>query len=259
MTAVSQEKLKPSGAWYIIGALLLVIGPIVGTVMVVLAFVNAYDELANLPSVPADRGGEVVLDAGDYTVYAQGRGVNAFTVFGSSDVEILAPDGDPVNLSFVSGDFTYSTGSTDAVAALTFTAPVDGTYQVNPTESNIRSSNVTDIAIGPGFGSVLGDQVPLIVLGSIIGAVGFIVGLVMLIVVGVKRGKAKRQRRLTAGGPGGPGFGAPPPGGAYGQPGYPPPPGAGPPPPGMGTPPPPGAGAPPGVQGWNPPGQSPIS
>jgi hypothetical protein len=253
MAAPLQEKIKPSGFWYVIGTVLLVVGPIVGTIMVVVAFVNTYDELSDFPSVPVDGGGEITLDAGDYTVYAEGPGVDSFTVFSSADVEIIDPNGEAVDLSFVSGEFTYSAGGDDGTAVLTFNAPVDGAYQVNPLESSVRSSNVTDIAIGPGFGDVLADQVPLIVLGSILGAVGFILGLVMLIVVAVKRGKRKRQRRLSAGGySGGQGFGAPPPGSPYGQPGYPPPPGAGPPPPGAGAP-------PPGVQGWSPPGQSPIS
>jgi hypothetical protein len=244
MAATVQEKIKPSGFWYVIALVLLVVGPIVGTVMVVLAFVNAYDELSDFPSVPIDGGGEINLDAGDYTVYAEGPGVDTFTVFSSSDVEILDPAGEPVGLSFVSGDFSYSAGGDDGIAALTFTAPTDGAYQVNPVESTSRSSNITDIAIGPGFGDVLGDQVGLIIVGSAIGTIGFILGLIMLIVVAVKRGKRKRERRLAVSASYGTGYGGPgsP---AYGQPGYPPPPGAGVPPP--------------GVTGWEPPGQSPIS
>jgi hypothetical protein len=242
MAAPTQEKIKPSGVWYVFAVGLLVLGPIVGSILVGLAFFNAFDELGDFDSVPVDGGGEITLDAGDYTVYAEGPGVDSFTTFSSSDVEILDPSGNPVDLSFTTSDTTYDINGREGVAVLTFDAPTDGAYQVNPQESVTLSSNVTDIAIGPGFGDIFADQVGLVVIGSIVGVLGFIVGLIWTILLAVKRGKRKRERRLGAGGPHG-GF-APPPG-PYGQPGYPPPPGTGAPPP--------------GVQGWSPPGQSPIS
>lgn len=250
MAATTQQKLKPSGFWYVIGVLLMVGGPILGGTLVGVGFYNAYQELEDFDSVPIDGGGEITLDAGDYTVYAEGPGVDTFTVFSSSDLEILDPSGEPVDLSFTTSETTYSVGSRDGTSVLTFTAPVDGTYEVNPLESVSRSSNVTDIAIGPGFGDIVGDQAGLFVIGGIVGTLGFIIGLILLIVVAVKRGKSKKQRRLAAGGYGGGyspgGYGAP-----TQQPGYPPPPGAGVPPPGAGVPPP--------GSGWQAPPQSPIS
>jgi len=254
MTATVPEKLKPSGFWYVIGVLLLVASFVVPIVFIVLGVQAFQDELEKFDSVPIDGGGEVQLEADDYTVYVEGRGVDSFTPFSSSDVEILDPGGNPVSLSFTTSDNTYSVGGQDGVGVLTFTAPETGTYQVNPLESSTRSSNITEIAIGPGFGDVIGAGIVFWVLAGISGLVLFILGLVMLIVVAVKRGKQKRQRRLAVNanafggaGYGQPGYGAPaqPGYGGPAQPGYPPPPGAGDPPP--------------GISGWSPPGQSPIS
>jgi hypothetical protein len=242
MAAPVQEKIKPSGVWYVLAVLLLVGGPIVGSILVGVAFFNAFDDLGDFPSVPIDGGGEVTLEAGDFTVYAEGNGVDSFTSFSSSDVEIVDPNGNPVDLSFTTSDTTYDINGREGVSVLTFDAPVDGTYQVNPsTDSVTADPQVTSLAIGPGFGDIFSEQVGLVVIGSIVGALGFLIGLILVILLAVKRGKAKRQRRLSAGGPPS-AWGAT---GPYGQPGMPPPPGAGAPPP--------------GVQGWSPPGSSPIS
>jgi hypothetical protein len=220
---VEQEKIKPSAFWYLIGSLLLAAGVVAPTILTVIGIVNAYDRLIDVDRVPIDTGGEITLEEGDYTVYVEGPGVNQFTAFSSGDVEIVGPSGEPEDLSFVSGEFTYNVNGRDGVAKLTFEAEEAGTYEINPIESASRSSNITSIVIGPGFGELLGKSLPYFLAAGLIGLVGVVLGLIILIVTGVKRGKQKRQRRLAAGGgyPPQQGFGPPP------QQGYAPPPPAG--------------------------------
>lgn len=216
---VEQEKIKPSAAWYVVGTLLLVVSVVVPIVLIVLGVQAFQDEIERFDSVPADTGGELTLEAGDYTVYIEGPGVGTFSAFSANDVEIINPSGESEDLSPVSGDFTYNVDGEDGVAKLTFSADESGTYQIIPGDSTSVQANVNDITIGPGFGEVIGSGLPYWIAAGVIGFVAFLVGLIMLIVTGVKRGKQKRQRRLAAGGgyPAPPGYGSPP------QQGYAPP------------------------------------
>lgn len=234
MTAPVQEKLRPSGVWYVVGGLVLAAGIIGGFVLLVVGIVQAVDQFDDFDRVPASQGGTVTLEAGDKTIYAEGPGVSTATSLSASDVEVLTPSGNEVDLSVETNDFTYEVDGRSGVAVLNFDAPTDGTYEIR---SDIPSSEITTLAVGPNVISTFGSVVGWLVGAAVVGLVGLALGLVLLIVTGVRRGRAKKQRRLAAAGGG---FGTPQ--GGYGQPGaYPPPPGAGVPPPGS----PPGSAYPP--------------
>jgi len=154
-------------------------------------------------------------------------------------------------VGYPSTTYTYDINGNHGEALYEFRAPTAGAYTIEAStvgEPGLRSGD--RVAIGrPLFdGSQIGG-----ILGSLaLGAISFLVGLVVLIVTIVRRSRVKRRPAMTYGGPspyGGAPYGGPQPGAA---PGYPQVPGAwsAPQAPGWGAPP---AGPQPPPGGWPPP------
>jgi hypothetical protein len=225
MTAPVSEKIKPSAAWYVIGVLLLLVSVIAPTVLTIVGVAEAFGKVTDLQRVPVD-GGEVTLEAGDFTIYGEGPNADQFTSLSGADLEVIQPNGDPEDLSFSGVDTTYDWDGNQGQALATFTADEAGAYQVGLVDG-ADPDNINELAVGPSISEFFADSLIYFILAGVIGLVAFVIGLILLIRTGVKRGKAKRQRRLS------PrtfntGYGGQP-----APPGYPPPPGAGTPPPGF--------------------------
>jgi hypothetical protein len=237
--------VSPAGYW--IGGAILVVGctaAIVWFVVVIVGLVNAPDDFDRM-SVPGST--VVTLGEGDWMIYQEYPGANSGTYLQPPAVDVTGPSGRSVGLRTVSSDQTYSTGSYEGVALYEFEADIAGAYTVEATTVGEPGRfGRQSLAVGRplfDFSSVGG------ILGSLaLGAVSFLVGLVVLIVTIVRRSKARRrlQPAMAA-------YGTPPPYGSapygaapygatpygaapYGSPGsYPPAPA----PPGPGQPPPP--------------------
>ncbi|HEU5149485.1 MAG TPA: PPC domain-containing protein [Iamia sp.] len=137
----------------------------------------------------------------------------------SASATITGPDGQDVPTRLYSGSLSYN----DLEAVLTFDAPEAGEYQITVTETGFESGTAgTEFAIGKG--NPFSEAGTGILLMFLIGSIGFVIALIVLIVMLVKRGRSKR-RITQASFPGGYG-------GGYGSPGGYPPPGQYPPPPG---------------------------
>jgi hypothetical protein len=257
-----------SAAGYWIGAAILVLGcggALVWFVVVIVGLVQAPDDFDRF-TVPGST--VVTLDDGDWMIYHEYAGADSGSYLQQPAIDVTGPNGRPVSLFAVGTSYTYSTGSYDGVGIYEFDAPTAGAYTIEASTFGEPSRFSTQsIAVGrPLFDAAnVGG-----LLGSIaLGAVSFIVGLVILIVTIVRRGRGRRRQPPammpygSAPPYGQPGYGAagygPPP---YGQPGYgPPQPAAYPPQPGA-YPPQPGAyppAAPPASQPgpWTPPGTPP--
>jgi hypothetical protein len=234
-----QQESGPSKFGYVIGTILIIIGVVGGIGFGVSKIVSVQDAIDDFDRVPVGETRTLDLDAGDYVVYGESGG-------GSAIEAVLAnfrirPEGseDELTVEDYVAEFTYDVGNRPLRAEFTFEIDESGPYQVQA--DGIRSG-ATTAAIGP---SIVGDFVAGIVGGLIIGGVGVLVGVIFLIVTGVRRRKFRQRGWLNGWNQPGapqPGTWSPPaaPGG-YGTP----PPAAGgwnpPPPPGGGSyPPPPG-------------------
>jgi hypothetical protein len=256
---LSGDDPLPSAVGYWIGGALMVLGVIGGVVWAVVGVGQMTSTIDDFDRVDIPASRDVQLDEGDYTIYVEGVGVSSgfFTI---PDVEIVDPSRSTVLIRSYGGStnssLTYSFGH-EGSAVYTFTADRAGTYEVTTSSfSGTEIPTQDEIAIGESIAPLL---VNMIVGGFAIGGLGLLTGGAVLLVTGVRRGRAKRLLR--------PGFGPmgypPSPGGYPPAPpavgGYPPPPQPGgyPPPPQPGGYPPP----PPSASDWGsppPPGQWPA-
>ena len=244
---VIDEPIRPRALWYWIGAAVIV-AAIAGAVFwLVSGILRLDDTVDGFERVPYPEGGTVTIaDPGEYVVYTESFSGDEQ----AGGITVVDPDGNEVDTRLYVSSLTYDFGGEVGSASQTFTAEQAGEYELSST--GLESSGISSLAVGKSIG---GDIVSAIVGAFVIGGLGVLVGVIVLIVTGIRRSSAKRERRPPTPPPSAWGqqqqtWGAnpPPPQAAWGQP--PPPPGSA--TPGTSAPPPPGAGdtAPPPPPGW---------
>lgn len=248
---VTLPPLRPRATWYWVGGGVAAVAAAIAVFLFVrglFGFIGQVDDFSRL-EVP---GSTVVhLEAGEWMLYHEGR--TGFGSLNATDVDVSTVP-DESSIAVQSGDLsmTYDDGTRSGVSFARFDAPADGNYRItidDPFETG------GEVAVGRPLFDAL---VPWLVGAVGVGGVGVLAGLTTILVVAVRRTRAKRLRQ-PATPPLAPGFSPPPyatanphaygaPG--YGAPGAPvgPPPGM-PPPPATPPPPPPAppAGSPPGA------------
>lgn len=246
-------RVRPSGWWFLVGAAIVVIGIGVGIAMIVGAVQSSLQAVDDYARVPVPGTEVVTLEEGQLTIYAEYRSSGYW--YGGPDPYVRiyeARTGDELTWYPTYSSSTYELGGRHGMSIGTVDVPADGRYEVVVEEG---TSSASAVAIGEevAFGAVAG------VFGGIgVAALGVLIGTVAMIVVGVRRGRAKRAQRPTT-----PVGWRPPPGGGWAQPvqpGWAPPtqPGWGPPTqPGWAPPTQPGWG-PPTQPGWGPPSGGPT-
>lgn len=226
------EKPKPGLALALLLPLAIWIAfSVVAVVLFFMAFQRAEDVADDLARVPAGEAAEVDLaSAGDYRIWLERPGASEEFAL-SATAEITGPDGEAIPARDYDTNLEYD----DLSAVLTFEAPEAGTYTFTVTESGFsESTGDTQFAIGKA--NPVGELGKGAVFMVIVGAVGFVIALILMIILLVRRGRSKRritQAAFGSGGYGPGGFGGPggypqtagnPPAGGYPQPGgYPPP------------------------------------
>ena len=216
MNPTTDAPLKPAGWWYGVGGALMGIGVVAAVVIFTVAFSDTIDEFQEIDRriqeferVSAPGEDEITLpEPGDYMVYLEGS-------FDSSDtlttpevtIESTEPDSQPLALRPVAGEFTYDLSGPPVRSAFEFTAPAAGGYLVEVGEP---SGPVSGVAIGEDiniFGAVGGILLAIFV-PICVGGVLILAGLIVVIVVAIRRSRAHRLRRQAhLVGP----YGAPPP------------------------------------------------
>jgi hypothetical protein len=160
------------------------------------------------------------LSRARYTVYERSGSRSGLTVHAGavtidpSQVVVTGPSGEPVYV-FQDGDTeTIQRGSVVYTGAVQFDAPASGTYDVQ------LSTRVTTVVIARSLFDAIHSVLGWFGAGAI-GAIVFILGLVLLIVGATRRGRTRRALQPGWGQP--PYWGQPPPYGAPPQYGAPPP------------------------------------
>jgi hypothetical protein len=187
---VIDDPLRPRALWYWIGGGLIAATTIGAVVWLVTGILGVDDKVDGFERVPAAEGGTITIDdPGDYVIYAEGPQ----TTFGVSDITVTDPDGDEVQTSLYGGSLTYDFGGRSGSAQETFTADEAGDYEIET--DGLASGNAESLAVGDSIG---GDLVSAIVGGFVIGGLGLVIGAIVLIVTGVRRSKAKKERQPPA-------------------------------------------------------------
>jgi len=219
------EKPKPGlAAALLIPFLIWLVASIVAVVFAVMGFSRAEEVADDLARFPAGQDAQVELrSAGEYRIWLDRPGADA-DVGVSASGTVTGPDGEEVPVATYVGSLEWN----DLEAVLTFTAPEPGTYTFNVTEDDFSSSGgtvpTTDTEFAVGKDNPLSEVGKGFALMAIIGGLGFLIALILMIIMLVRRGRSKKritQAAMQSGAYGG--YGAP--GGGYGAPGggYPPP------------------------------------
>ncbi|HEX2578462.1 MAG TPA: hypothetical protein VHK88_19105 [Aquihabitans sp.] len=255
---VTVQGRKPGRIGFWVGGALIAIGFVFGAILLVDGVRSMADTVEGYQRVPLPEGGAVLLDEpGTYRVYFEADGADEGA--GSPGaVTILDPSGERLMLEADAIDETYALSGFTGRKIGSFRAAVAGRYELRTVLTDGGGAGSSRAALAVGRRSSTGSV--LTILGGVFGGLAILaVGVVVLIVSGVRRGRANAARYAGApmpgwgepvGGP--PGWGPP---GSTAAPGVPwsPPgttPGWAPPVPG------PVAGGPPG---WTPPGGPPST
>lgn len=247
-----------TGLW--IGGAMVAVGIIGGAILTIVGIHSVSRTVDGYQRVPADGGGSIDIgEPGTYRVFFERAGVDEDGALVSVPViEINPPDGATVTLLSDTTSETYSFGGRDGRKIGRFVAVRTGRYRITtPSGSTTRSGADRGVIAVGRKGPVAG------IIGAGLGVLGglalVIVGIIVMIVSGVRRSRSRRMAPPVGPGPGMGGWGAPPPapgsyGPGHGQPltGSGSPPGWQP-PPSTGASSPPGWAPPPAPQGWPPP------
>jgi hypothetical protein len=232
---------------YWIAAVIILVGAVAAVVWFVSGVSNLFSAVDDYPRFSVPGQATMPLEAASYKVFAEypGAASDVNGVFRVGDVTVTDSGNQsiPVRSSFT--EETYQWNGHEGRAIAEFTAPSAGSYTVAATLPPNRSSTSVRVSVGRG----LQPSAILPLFGAAgLGGLALLVGIVLIVVTAVRRGRAKRRANPV------PAFAGPPPGypvppGAYGQWGQPPTWGAPMPPGGYGQPPYPTGPPPPGPVG----------
>jgi hypothetical protein len=193
------QKLPKAG--FIWAPIVFVLSGIIGIAMFAGSFVALASMISDFKTVDAGQTTDLQLGSGEWYVFA-----GAGSSFGLSQVSvsITDPSGVQVVPKSTSDDYSSTTNGTQYQSIGSFDVPSAGSYTVEVAGPSGTRAKIGQISLGLFLGLLIG--------GIAVGAIGFVVALIILIVTIVRR---SRIRRRTSG----PATWSPP----TGTPGVPPP------------------------------------
>ena len=204
--APTARKLKPGVAGYWIGGALVLVGIVGAIVWFVIGLIGISNAVDDFERVPADGGGTVALDDDTaYVIYLEDRSASRFA--SNVRVTLIDPSGDTVDVRTYGSDFNYDFGGRSGTALFTFRSDEAGEYTLASASNSVRSN----LAVGR---SLAGNLVWTIAMPFVIGGIGFLAGIILVIVTLVRRSGDKKRRDVSSApmAPPGPGFPTAPPG-----------------------------------------------
>ena len=178
--AFGPPPIRPSVAWFWIGGLLLVAGVVGAIGWAVYQVVQLDDEVEDFVRTEGRESVTFTVErARGFTVYDETFGdLQGFVV---PDAVRRSDTGEALALSVYEGSLTYDFGHAGVAVRTVYLEP--GSYQLNAPAGS-------SYAIGPS----IAPRIASLGLGAIlIGGLGFVAGVTVLIVTGVRRNRARRQ------------------------------------------------------------------
>jgi hypothetical protein len=211
--AASGQKLPKAG--FIWAPIIFVLTGVIGVGMFVGSFFALASMITDFKTVDAGSTAELSLGKGEWYVFA-----GATTQFGVNQVSVVItdPSGNRVSQNSNPDDWSSSTNDMKYESIGSFDVPSQGTYTVEVSGPSGSKAKIGQISLGLFLFLLIG--------GIVVGAIGFVVAVIVLVITLVRRSRIKRRNA-------GPATWAPP----TGAPGVPPPPAAVPPSPPSATPP----------------------
>ncbi len=206
-------KIKPGKGWYWLGALLLAGGLLGGLALAVAGFLNLKNTVEDFGRFKVTNGqGSATVSfekPGTYTIYYEshskvcqdltqsGSGCTTETVRGPKSPPAglsitISKDGQDLDVSGAKNSFDYTLGDFTGKAVGTVKVDEPGAYSMV-----VQTRREGDFAIALGK-DVVSTIVPWLIGALALAALGVILGLLVLILTGVKRGRRKREAAMAA-------------------------------------------------------------
>lgn len=195
---IDKSKIKPSGVWYWIGSAILVLGCGGALVWFIVAVVGLNTQARDYQriDVPGQRS-LTFSESGTYTLFGEtATSVSSSTLLDEPDVTVKNSSGSTVtvNSTYYYSSSTYNVDNYHGKAFADVHISSPGTYEFTvrrPASTTTAGRDVNAVAVGQTFTNSSAAQV----FGSMaVGFVAFVIGLIVLLVVAVKRsGSRKRQ------------------------------------------------------------------
>jgi hypothetical protein len=198
-------KVKPSGWWHVLGALLIVAG-VGGAIALIAVWAartsDAVDKFARVRVPPEGTAATLSFrKAGEFTIYYEWRSKADGQTIDNSDhdppsdltITLTNSAGQQLPLRPKSGDFTFSFNNIAGRAVYAVDVPQPGEYTMKITGT---ASEPYAISIGKGVLSTLWPWA-LGAVGALLLGLGL--GLWIITTTGLKRGRAKRARQRESG------------------------------------------------------------
>ncbi len=203
-----------AGLW--VGAILLVVGIFGGFGLILVGALDIVRGLVDAPGVAIGESEELQLSAQRYELYLFSEGGGTLPT-SNPTVTVSPSGGDEVAVGPPTPG--ADAGSSAFRSIGTFTIDEAGTYDVAVADIDGTSSAVT-VRVGQDFNSLVESSGVWILAGLVVGATGFVVGLIVLIITVRRRSNARRAGQAAWAGyaatpPGYPTMGQPP---AWGPP-----------------------------------------
>ena len=215
-TNTSPQKLKPSRWFYVVGIVILIVGPVVSSIVL---FSSVFSNLGNMAAeiqstqVIMPGSSDITLQqTGKYTIFYEYRSMVGNRIYSTGEnipgiiVNIVSKGtGDGIPLSSTSTNSSYSLGSRSGIGLFDFDIDEPGIYELSasyPAVQGQQEEQRQEIILAVIHSSVIER-----IFGSIMGTVAsamaivfvpFIVGVAIIIITFLKRRKARaRAMALT--------------------------------------------------------------
>lgn len=207
----SPEKLKPSRWFYVIGIVILIVGPAVSSaVLFSSVFSNVGNMAAELQStqVIVPGSGDITLQqTGKYTIFYEYRSVVGNRIYSTGEnipgiiVNITSKDtGDELPFSSTAAKSSYSIGSRSGIGLFDFVIDEPGIYELSaayPAVQGQQEEQRQEIVLAIIHSSVI-ERIFGSIIGTVAGAmvivfVPFAVGIAIIIITFLKRRKARAR------------------------------------------------------------------
>jgi hypothetical protein len=210
-TNTSPQKLKPSRWFYVVGIVILIVGPVVSSVVL---FSSVFSNLGNMAAeiqstqVVVPGSSDITLQqTGKYTIFYEYRSMVGNRIYSTDEnipgiiVNIVSKDtGDGIPLSSASTNSSYSLGSRSGIGLFDFDIDEPGIYELSASYPAVQGQQeeqrqeiilavIHSSVIERIFGSIMG----IVASAMAIVFVPFIVGVAIIIITFLKRRKARAK------------------------------------------------------------------
>ena len=189
-----QTPIKPGKKWFVVGALLIALGVGGGVALGIGGFASVTRTVDHFARFDVKGGGTIATlrmpKGGEYFVYYERRGSNTLSsadIPKGLDVTMAGPDGRQVPFVLDRRERSFSVNDRTGISVGRLTIPTAGSYKLT---AKAAGPDTFTLAVGKGVNARL---VGYVLGGLAIAIVGFGLGLAVLIVTGVKRGRRKRE------------------------------------------------------------------